>query len=455
MNATPLPMSAAAADPQEAAPSYQIGFVLLMVVIGVLFIRPGEIFPALEGLPIYNVVILACIVCSFPVLVRQLSWSYLKSQPAMLAVVWMLPAIALSHLVRLNFFSARFYALDFLKVLLMFLLICALVNSTYRLSVFIKLTVFFIVAIAALALLSYYGVINIQGIQVADRAVSDTASGTAMAVQQLYGPGIFNDPNDFSLILSTAILLLVHIAFSARSWSQTLTSLFICMIPATAFGMTQSRGGFLALSAGLSVLAISRFGWKRAAPLGIFVLPLMLLFFGGRMTNINLSDKSDTAQGRIMIWREGFTEMRTSPIFGIGSGNYAERVGHVAHNSFVHAFAELGLVGGTVFTAAFYIPISVLRRKTQNRAENPNDELERWRPAVLAVLVGSAVGLCSLSRVDVASTYIILALGAVYCMLLALQQRELVPQLNGQYFKKMILVGIGCFVFFNVFIRLV
>lgn len=438
--------------PVEATPAVagsSLAFGLFILLNGVLFIRPAEILPSLEGLPIYNVVIVACILTSLPVLLRQLSWSNLRAHPAVFCVVGLLPVIVLSQLVRGNTWHARQGAIEFGKVVIFFLLLTGLVNTPARLSRFIVAVVLFIVGIAAIAALNYRGVIHVAGITTADRRTGFDESGQAVTVEQLYGPGIFNDPNDFSLILSTGMLILIHFALDTKNWSRRLVVLAACAVPAYAFAMTRSRGGFLALGAGLMVLAVSRFGWKRSIPLMVLGLPVMLVLFGGRMTNINLGDEDDTAQGRMMLWREGFVLLRGSPVFGIGYGAYAEEVGHVAHNSFVHSFVELSLMGGIAFTAAFYVPLSVLRR-----SQTQGSGLDRWRPALLAILVDYSIGLCSLSRTYTVSTYLIIGLGAAYCTILSAHDPKRVPVMTGTYFKRLIVVGVACLLFFNLFVRI-
>jgi hypothetical protein len=111
-----------------------------------------------------------------------------------------------------------------------------------------------------------------------------------------------------------------------------------------AFALTRSRGGFLALAAGLVTMIVAKLGWRNSIPVTAIALPVLLVLFAGRQTSINLSDKNDTAQGRMGIWRDGMMLLKGSPLFGIGYGEFVEEVGHVAHNSFVHCFVEQGHV---------------------------------------------------------------------------------------------------------------
>src|SRR4051812_6918799 len=86
-----------AAVSREADKSrYGLGYLLFLLVNAVLFIRPGEMWVSLEGLPIYNVAIVLCILASLPILVRQLSWTDLKGNPITFCVVGFLGAAVLS-----------------------------------------------------------------------------------------------------------------------------------------------------------------------------------------------------------------------------------------------------------------------------------------------------------------------------------------------------------------------
>jgi hypothetical protein len=219
--------------------------------------------------------------------------------------------------------------------------------------------------------------------------------------------------------------------------------------------LTYSRGGFLALVAGSGMFLVSKVGIKKSIPLGLIVLPVLLVAFGGRMTSIDFSDQEDTAAGRVQVWADGFDLLRSYPIFGIGWGQYLEELHIVAHNSFVHAYVETGLFGGTCFAAAFAIPMWVMWR--QNLKDEPwvNAELRAWRPCLLAVMAAYAIGLCSLSRSYTVSTYLILGIGGAYIRLLARDLPAAVPPLSARLFMLVGGISAGWFVFLYVFTRLV
>ena len=129
-----------------------------------------------------------------------------------------------------------------------------------------------------------------------------------------------------------------------------------------------------------------------------------------------------------------------------------EEVGHPAHNSFIHSFAELGLFGGTLFVGAFYVAIEGSRRLgSANLA--PGSPAAHWRPCVLAIVTAYAVGLCSLSRSYAIPTYVVLGLGAVYLRLAGSRQVQSVAHVSWQSLRRVTLVAAGCLLFFEVFVR--
>jgi len=134
---------------------------------------------------------------------------------------------------------------------------------------------------------------------------------------------------------------------------------------------------------------------------------------GGRQASIDL--ESGTGHERILLWRDGFVAIQSPDVlFGIGLGMYEDVAGLVAHNSFIHAYVELGLVGGTLFFGCFFFSGLALIRMRRFLSRIPDRDLRRMYPFVAAVLVGWCMGMMSLSRCYVVPTYMVAAIGAVY-----------------------------------------
>jgi hypothetical protein len=188
-----------------------------------------------------------------------------------------------------------------------------------------------------------------------------------------------------------------------------------------AVSLTGSRGGLLAMVAGGLSLAAGRLGAKKSIILAAILLPTMFVVYSGRQTMINV--ESGTAADRVRLWGESLNEFKGAPLFGIGMGALSERLGLLAHNSFVEAFADLGILGGTLFTCMFVYAVSSLYRLGKPGSRAATYELMRLRPYLLAVLVVYVVGYCSLSRNYSPMTYLVLGSTAAYLTIVPRPQR--------------------------------
>jgi O-antigen ligase len=185
-------------------------------------------------------------------------------------------------------------------------------------------------------------------------------------------------------------------------------------------------------------------------------LPAMFVLFAGRQTDIGL-ENGDTSQERVRLWNEGIMLFREAPFFGIGQGEYAEQVGQVAHNSFVHCYAELGFFGGTLFLGAFVCAFLALYRLGRSRVETPDPMLRRLRPYLITIVAAYAAGMLSLSRAYIVPTYMTLGLATAYVRLSSDHLPAPVLRFNGQLVQRLILVSlasmVGIYVFVRVFVR--
>ena len=221
------------------------------------------------------------------------------------------------------------------------------------------------------------------------------------------------DPNDMSkVICATGVLCAFFLTDSKSSWLR-----FGWLIPMIVLLMgllaTGSRGGLLACGlAGLTLVAV-RFGGKVAivaAVMAACVIP----FAAGRRGDSGM-DEGGTGHERIQLWRDGFQELKSPALlFGTGQGSYGDIAGLVAHNSFVHAYVELGLFGGTLFFGCFFFAGMQLYRMGRMSELVENPDLLRLRPFMCALLAGWVTSIMSLSRCYVVPTYLMLGTLAAY-----------------------------------------
>ena len=405
-------------------------FALFILLNAILFIRPSDIVPDLAAVPVYEIVILLCIAVSLPKIVAQLSLKSLQSRPISLFVVGLWFAVVFSQLIgRFYITAAKDAGIEFAKIIIYYLLLMSVVNTSLRLRQFLAALCILVAVVCGLAVLHYHSVISVPGMRSIEQGGIDRVTGQYITVRRMQGTGVFGDPNDLSLLAVLGIVCSAY-GMAVPAWRPYLPlwiggiGLFLY-----ALAQTQSRGGLLALLIAGTALFQSRYGWKKAIPLLACVGPLVLLLFSGRQTGLGQAISHDTGQQRVQIWAEGLATLRQHPVFGIGYEQLMENGRPVSHNSFIHAYTELGLFGGTLFFGAFAYAIWAIHqvgRKNNTYILHPR--LARMRPFLIAIVAGYAGGMLSLSRNYIVPTYLILGLAAVYLHLI--QKDNPLPQLR-------------------------
>jgi O-Antigen ligase len=428
-------------------------FFLFVLANAMLFIRPSELVPELGDFELYRYVIAVCLLVSFPVVLQQLFARCASVPPIAGCVLGIFPAVLLSHISHGNGEEAFEQGIEFFKVLVYFLLFLGLVTTTTRLRQFLFWLGMFCAALTLIAVVRYHTYIAApvepppQPASSADNegknrkihtiAVKDTQrdpeTGVLVDVQRMCGTGIFNDPNDLALVLITAIPLCFYWLTDPKHKAARPLWIALILLFGYALMLTNSRGGFVALMAGLLVLFYVRYGPAKTALLGMVFMPALLLVFAGRMTTISASE--GTGQSRIQLWSDALMFFLQAPLFGIGMDAYPTVSFHVAHNSYLHSYVELGMFGGTLFVGAFYFALHGLFRvkdplplDANAKAPRPGSaasvdrpgaepELLRLRPYLMAMFVSYAVGIFFLSRSYIVPTYLLLGLAIVYLRL--------------------------------------
>jgi hypothetical protein len=228
-------------------------------------------------------------------------------------------------------------------------------------------------------------------------------------VPRLRALGFLNDPNDLAQTL-VAGLPLVALAWRRR---RLFNNFFFVALPVIAMlwavVLTRSRGGLVALAALLwfAFAQWTRPRWARVLRWAGFVglLVLLTLFF-------RLGGADESAMGRLEAWSEGLQMLKHSPIWGVGFAQFSDKHVLVAHNSFVHCFAELGLVGYFAWLGAIVATFWYLERigvTEANEAGSP--ELVRWARALGLSLLTFLAGALFLSRAYSVSLFLLVGMG--------------------------------------------
>lgn len=390
------------------------GFALLLMVVATLCLRPADLVPALDQWPIYQYLIVGCLIVSARGCLRHLSQRQIIHQPATASLLLLLLSVGLSHAAHGFFWGARMSTYEVSKVLALYLLVVALVNSPRRLTYFVNWFVASITTIATLALLDFRGIISIPALEsIRDRGAS--ATGQADYIERIRGTGIFQDPNDFGLVLVVALIFTAARLLSPRAgWTR-----YVWLLPGgillTTLAMTHSRGAFLALACGIIAALVYARNWRWSV-LAVIAIPILTIGFSARTTDLNAIVEG-TGQTRIQIWSQSLTIWKQYPLFGLGEGLLVEELGVVAHNSFLQCFAELGVIGGAAFVGCFLaagLGLWSLRERgeSEGRVQRASEwrQLDHFRVFMFSALAAYAAGMCSISRQFVMPTYLMLGL---------------------------------------------
>lgn len=141
----------------------------------------------------------------------------------------------------------------------------------------------------------------------------------------------------------------------------------VCMLAVVRAG---SRGGTMALGVGALVFTLGLKGAKRFGVIAALAVAAFVTWnvapegFKNRMASATGEDYNYTEySGRKQIWARGRGYLVEHPVAGVGAGNfpvaegdYAAALGRpakwsAAHNAYLQAFVELGVVGGGLFVA--------------------------------------------------------------------------------------------------------
>jgi O-antigen ligase len=154
-------------------------------------------------------------------------------------------------------------------------------------------------------------------------------------------------------------------------------------------------------------------GIRRAGAWGVVAGCLVgppLLLLGGRSG----TEAEESSDERVEILREAFELMRGTKGFGLGAGQFSDEssLGLTAHNAYVLAAAETGLVGLVLFCLALYfslkVPVVVWLDGRGGRAG-------QFAPAIAVSMCGAMVGILFLSWAYKDYLYLVMGASAALC----------------------------------------
>lgn len=223
----------------------------------------------------------------------------------------------------------------------------------------------------------------------------------------------FGQPNPFAGYLDVSVPVLIAVSAGAILPTRLgvpslplgpLLTVFVAVAAGcglVSMVLTQSRGGWLGISAGLLCVTWMLGNAVRWTVVGAGVALLAAVVMtppgqqlGGRLVNsfslqsesVLVTPDNFAVQERLAHWRAGVAMAEKYPVLGVGAGNFSNRYrdftevwrfrisrGH-AHNAYIHAAAQSGFVGLTSYLIFLGVAASQLVRAfraSRNRVERP------------------------------------------------------------------------------------
>lgn len=196
-------------------------------------------------------------------------------------------------------------------------------------------------------------------------------SGITIADNRLTSGGGY-DPNDLASLMAFTMPLAAGIALRERG-AKRLAAVVALPLLALIIAKTGSRGGAVALVMGMGVFILGQRSGRMRVTLTVLAMigAIGLWSFGPpvfrarllSMTELETDYNFSAYTGRKAVWERARGYIREHPLTGVGYENFPiaegktwEKIGEVgkwsaAHNAYLQAFAELGLIGGCLFLA--------------------------------------------------------------------------------------------------------
>jgi O-antigen ligase len=189
---------------------------------------------------------------------------------------------------------------------------------------------------------------------------------------------LFFDPNIYGRFLALVMIAVAGVLLWTRRKLEMYLAAAVLAVLWGGLLLTLSQSSFVALLAGLAILALLRFGWLVVAPIvvagGIVAMVLVLAFPSALRVDLGSSDSLDKAtSGRSDLIRGGVELGRDRPIAGWGAGSFerefrrhertsVERAQSASHTIPITIFAEQGALGLLAYLALLVAALSRLLR---------------------------------------------------------------------------------------------
>lgn len=319
-----------------------MSFYITILFLVTVLIRPSETIPWLSNIPLYGI---ACLLSLFVIVSNFFKLVDNNQKKYMLGFVL---SVICSNIFVGWFSGAKYAADEMSKILLLYYTIVISINSEKRIKLFLN---FLIGIVSFLSISGIYQHFNGVGF-----GMTTSVWDASKDVWRVRYSGILSDPNDLAMVLVMIFpFCLYGVLDSQLSKIRRLIFLILTIVVTICIYFTYSRGGYLGLATAFIVIIALKRRKIRAISYGaIFAIlfSVMLPSVAALMGTANMAEES--AGGRVLAWEQGLMMLKSSPLFGIGFGRFTDFHNYTAHNSYVLAFSEVGIVGLFFFLGLLY-----------------------------------------------------------------------------------------------------
>jgi O-antigen ligase len=222
-----------------------------------------------------------------------------------------------------------------------------------------------------------------------------------------------------------------------------------------ALDLTNSRGAMVGLGGMATVLFIRNVGWPKGVALGAAVFALIVLLGPSRMTTISPTEPS--AYGRIQAWKTGFELLKSHPFFGVGAQAWggAKYASAVAHNSFVHCAAELGLFGLPAWVMLIFVSVKNMNFVSRRVSVTVPKTVNLFGEKVFFACLGWVVPMLFISKTYSALLYILIGLAVATTKIFVEKSEEEYVVLEKRDWLYGALITIAGLVVFKLFVIII
>jgi len=336
---------------------HSLSYVGLFLFTFVLYFRPYELFSALSSLTSLAFWIAVPTLIIFFTSQFSLEGN-LTARPreVNLVLLFVLAALISMPLAINPGDSWEAFNKEFIKAVLMFIVIVNVVRTERRLRGVLFL------ALAVSCFLSVKAVIDYSR---GNFTISGDRIGGAVG-------GMFGNPNDMALHLVTMLPVAITFFFMRRNPFARIGYLLCSVLIVAGIVVSFSRGGFLGLLAAGGLLAWKLGRRHRLAVVLCGVLALVAFVavapaeYGSRMGSIANSSRDLTGSfnaRRELLFRSILVTLR-HPLLGVGMGNFHILSIHeaVSHNAYTQVSSEMGIYALVIYFWFIVTPLRGLRR---------------------------------------------------------------------------------------------